>query len=125
MSEKIRVVSHEALESGPPTAGMVRSQAFTSDNFWMGEVRTQPEMQSGWHHHGDYTTYGYVISGRIRFQFGAGGDEHVDAGPGDFFRVPPHTVHLEGNPAAEEQILAVIRVGTGPTVVNVEGPDAV
>ncbi len=122
MAEKIRIVSHTALASGPATAGMLRSQAFATDDLWMGEVRTRPGAVSGWHHHGEYTTYGYVIAGQIRFQFGAGGNEHIDAGPGDFFVVPPHTTHIEGNPASEEQVLVAVRVGTGPSVINVEGP---
>ncbi len=124
MAEKIRIVPHSALESGPPTAGMLRSQAFSTENLWMGEVRTRPRTTSGWHHHGEYTTYGYVIAGRIRFQFGPGADEHIEAGPGDFFVVPPHAIHIEGNPAEEGQVLIAVRVGTGPTVINVDRPES-
>jgi mannose-6-phosphate isomerase-like protein (cupin superfamily) len=47
----------------------------------------------------------------------------VVARAGDFFVVPPHTVHREGNPGSEEQVLVRVRVGSGPTVINVERPD--
>jgi mannose-6-phosphate isomerase-like protein (cupin superfamily) len=47
----------------------------------------------------------------------------VVARAGDFFVVPPHTVHREGNPGSEEQVLVGVRVGSGPTVINVEHPD--
>ncbi len=124
MGEQIRIVKNEMLISGPPTAGMTRSEAFAMEGMWMGEVRTQPGATSGWHHHGDYTTYGYVIAGRLRFQVGPGVDESVEAGPGDFFVVPPHTEHREGNPGDEEQVLVAVRVGSGPTVINVEKPHA-
>ena len=40
----------------------------------------------------------------------------------DFFLIPPHVVHRESNPGGEEQVLVVIRSGSGATVVNVEEP---
>ena len=124
MSGSVHVVPNAKLEAGPPTPGMVRSSAFVAENTWAGEARTSTGVVSGWHHHGAHSTYGYVVSGKIRFEFGRGGGESVEAGPGDFFEVPPHTVHREGNPGPQEQVVVVVRVGTGPTVINVEGPDS-
>ena len=124
MGETIRVVPHDALEPGPSTAGMVRNTAATTDTLWVGEVRTTPGARSGWHHHGEHTTYGRVVSGELQFEFGPNGAESVVARAGDFFVVPPHTVHREGNPGSEEQVLVGVRVGTGPTVINVEGPES-
>jgi uncharacterized RmlC-like cupin family protein len=46
----------------------------------------------------------------------------VDAGPGDFVFVPKGAIHREGNPTDDESHLVVVRAGTGPAVVNVEGP---
>jgi quercetin dioxygenase-like cupin family protein len=123
MAEKIRVMKADALEVGPPTSGMVRSQAFATENLWVGRVRTEAGAISGWHHHGEHTTYGCVEQGKLRFEFGPGGAESIEVGSGDFFVVPPHTVHREGNPGSIEQGLVVIRSGTGPTVINVDGPD--
>ena len=123
MSEEIRVVPRDALEPGPSTAGMARTTAVATDTLWMGEVRTTPGARSGWHHHGDHTTYGHVIAGQIEFEFGPNGGESTVAHAGDFFVVPARTIHREGNPGSEEQVLVGVRVGTGPSVVNVEGPD--
>ena len=123
MSETIRVVPHDALDPGPSTAGMDRKTAATTDTLWVGEVRTRPGARSGWHHHGEHTTYGRVVSGQIQFEFGPNGAQSVVAGDGDFFVVPPHTIHREGNPGAEEHVLVAVRVGTGPTVINVESPE--
>jgi mannose-6-phosphate isomerase-like protein (cupin superfamily) len=64
-----------------------------------------------------------VVSGELQFEFGPNGAESVVAHAGDFFIVPPHTVHREGNPGSEEQVLVGVRVGTGPTVINVDGPE--
>jgi uncharacterized RmlC-like cupin family protein len=123
MGETIRVVPHDTLDPGPSTAGMVRNTAVATETLWVGEVRTTPGARSGWHHHGEHTTYGHVVSGQIRFEFGPNGAESAVARAGDFFVVPPHTVHREGNPNTEEQVLVGIRIGNGPTVVNVDGPD--
>lgn len=123
MTDKVRVIKAQDLEAGPPTPGMSRRQAEIAENAVMMEVRTEPGVTSGWHHHGEHTTYGFVISGKVKAEFGARGREVLEAGPGDIFMVPPHTVHREGNPGDEEQVLLGMRIGTGPTVINVDGPD--
>lgn len=124
MTEEIRIVPNGSLEGGPATPGMSRRTAVGDDKVWMGEVRTEAGVMSGWHHHGEHTTYGYIISGRARVEFGSGGGQSLEGGAGDFFLVPPHTVHREGNPGSEEHVLAVVRIGEGPSVINVEGPEA-
>ena len=55
---------------------------------WAGLVRTAPGMASGWHHHGDYETAIYVVSGRLRMEFGPGGQQVEEAEAGDFLYVP-------------------------------------
>jgi uncharacterized RmlC-like cupin family protein len=124
VTEEIRIVPNGALESGPSTGGMTRKTAVAGDDIWMGEVRTEAGAMSGWHHHGEHTTYGYIIAGRARVEFGPGGGQSLEGASGDFFVVPPHTVHREGNPGSEEQVLVAIRLGNGPSVINVEGPSA-
>ena len=124
MPEEIRIIPNAELQSGPPTAGMLRNTAVESDGVWMGEVHAEPGAMSGWHHHGEHTTYGYVIAGHVHVDFGLGGQTSLDGGASDFFVVPPHTVHREGNVGDGEQVLVAIRVGSGPTVINVDGPDA-
>ena len=124
MSDAVRVVRRDALEPGPPSPGVARQTAVATENVWIGEARTQPGERSGWHHHGEHATYGRVLSGSIEFEFGPAGAERVVAGPGDYFVVPPHAVHREGNPQAEEQVVVVVRVGSGPSVINVAGPEA-
>jgi uncharacterized RmlC-like cupin family protein len=101
---------------------MVREQAVAIEGLWAGLVRTAPGMVSSWHHHGDYDTAIYVISGALRMESGSGGNEVVEAGPGDFLHVPKEAIHREGNPANEESHIVVVRSGRGPAVVNVDGP---
>jgi uncharacterized RmlC-like cupin family protein len=101
---------------------MVREEAIAIDGLWAGIARTEPGMVSGWHHHGDYETSIYVLSGRLRMESGPGGSEVIEAGPGDFLHVPAGAVHREGNPSEEESQLIAFRAGHGQAVFNVAGP---
>jgi uncharacterized RmlC-like cupin family protein len=56
-------------------------------------------------------------------EFGPGGAEAFDAGPGDFVYVPRGAIHREGNPADAPGDIMVVRAGTGDSVVNVDGPE--
>ena len=104
------------------TSGMTREAAIASGALWAGFVRTAPRMSSGWHHHGEQETSIFILRGRLRLEFGSRGTASVDAREGDFLHVPPHAVHRESNPADEEGHIVVVRAGTGPAVVNVDGP---
>ena len=124
MSEAVKIVSGDDLQSGPLTPGMSRAEAFASDDLWVGEVHTDPGTFSGWHHHGEHATYGRVLKGSVQVEFGPGGTTTLEAKEGDFFYMPPYTVHREGNPGDEQHALVVVRRGSGPQVFNVDGPDS-
>ncbi len=122
--ETVQVVGPSDRSSdGPQTPGMLREQAFAEEGSWVGFVRTEPGMVSGWHHHGEYETFFYCISGRVRVEHGSGGREATEAGPGDFGRIPKGTVHRESNPGEDESVAIVFRIGTGVPVVNVDRSD--
>ncbi len=107
---------------GAATSGMTREQAVATARMWAGFVTTNAGMVSGWHHHGEYETSIFVISGTLRMEFGAAGSEVVEAAAGDFVYVAPHAIHREGNPSDDESTLVVVRSGTGEPVTNVDGP---
>ena len=121
-AEPVRLIPPEARTAGHPTAGMVREEAMATSGLWAGLVRTAAGDVSGWHHHAAYETSIYVVSGRLRMESGPGGGEVLEAGPGDFLYVPPGAVHREANPGGDESRLVVVRAGSGPAVVNVDGP---
>ncbi len=104
------------------TSGMVREEAVHSDRMWAGVARTAPNLISGWHHHGDYESAIYVLSGRVRVECGAGGRTVLDGGPGDFLIIPAREIHREGNPDDTTSEIVVVRAGQGEVVVNVDGP---
>ena len=124
MSRPVRMVPAEQLTEGDPTPGMRRLEAFAVDGLWAGLVHTEPGAQSGWHHHGEHETSLYVVAGRLRLSYGAGGSDEVEAGPGDFLHVPAWTVHREANPTAERSTAVIARAGRGTPTINVDGPDA-
>jgi uncharacterized RmlC-like cupin family protein len=101
---------------------MIREEAIATDGMWAGLVRTDPGIVSGWHHHGDYESTIYVLTGALRMEFGPGGADVIDAGPGDFLFVAAGAVHRESNPTDEESRVIVVRSGSGDPVTNVDGP---
>jgi uncharacterized RmlC-like cupin family protein len=113
------------VPDGPATPGMQRLEALAEDGAWLGTVTTEPDTISGWHHHGDYETYIYVLSGSARLDtFDKGKIQRHDAPAGSFILVPRGTVHREGSasPAGVEAVL--VRIGSGQVVYPVEGfPD--
>ncbi|MGH9281500.1 MAG: cupin domain-containing protein [Acidimicrobiales bacterium] len=107
---------------GDPVPGMTRELAVATDGMWAGLVRTEAGTSSGWHHHGDYDTCAYVVSGQLRMESGPGGADVVVAEPGDFVFVPKGAIHREGNPTGADGEVVVVRVGSGPPVIEVGGP---
>jgi uncharacterized RmlC-like cupin family protein len=102
---------------------MRRRRAIEVPGLWSGAVHTQPGALSAWHHHGDHETSIYVVSGRMRLEFGPGGESAVEAGPGDFIHVPAHAIHRESNPGDVTSTAVISRAGTGAPTVNVDGPE--
>jgi uncharacterized RmlC-like cupin family protein len=121
-SDPVSLIRSEDRVEGDSTPGMTREQAVVTEGTWTGLVRTEPHMVSGWHHHGEYETSIYVISGVLRMESGPGGESIIEAGPGDFLFVPKGAIHREANPADTESRIVVMRAGQGPPVINVDSP---
>lgn len=131
---KFQLLRGDSLPETAPGTGIIRYLAFeggaseggASDcaGFRILRACSDPVRVSDWHHHGDYHVYGYVVSGLARFEGGEGGQEFMDVNPGDFFHIPPHTIHREMNPSKDEvNNIVLFLYGTGQTVFNVDGPD--
>jgi uncharacterized RmlC-like cupin family protein len=121
MSTIYRVTPEERVE-GQPTSGIVREQAVETAGMWAGLARTDAGMVSGWHHHGDYESAIYILTGSLRMEFGSAGEETFDAEPGDFVFVGKGVVHRESNPSTEPGSVVVVRAGHGEPLTNVDGP---
>ena len=121
--EGLRRIGPKNRLAGAPTPGMKREEAIATDGMWAGVVTTEPGMRSGWHHHGEYETSIYVLTGRLRMEFGPGGARVVEAGPEDFVFVGRGVAHRESNPSESIGTAIVVRAGTGEAVFNLEGPN--
>ncbi len=121
--ERVRRVRAGDRVATDPTAGMTREVAVSAGGVWTGVVTMTPKATSDWHHHGEHTTVAFVLSGVRRLEFGPGGTEVIDAGPGDFVYVAPGVVHRESNPADEDASAVAFRAGSGPPTINVDGPE--
>ena len=123
MADSVQVVRRDRLEEVSLTPGMARNVAALGDHVMVLVSRVQPRMVPGWHHHGEYMAVVYVQAGTMRVEFAEEGREPVDLNAGDFYRLPPGTVHRESNPG--DEALGAVSFVLGPeyTVVNVAGPD--
>jgi uncharacterized RmlC-like cupin family protein len=123
MAASVRRIGPTERTGGMGTPGMIREEALSTDGMWAGFLRTDAGMVSGWHHHGDYESTIYVLAGGLRMEFGIGGGDVIDAGPGDFLYVASGAVHRESNPTDTEAQAVVVRSGSGEPVFNVDGPE--
>ena len=94
----IEVVRSRELHRGDSTEGIVRERAFEDDRAVVGRSRISGGVVSAWHHHGTRHLYGFLVAGRIRFDYSPSGREFVELTIGDFFHIPPGLVHRDVNP---------------------------
>ncbi|HEV2120876.1 MAG TPA: cupin domain-containing protein [Candidatus Bathyarchaeia archaeon] len=119
----IEVVRRGKLRTGDSTKGILRDRAFESEEVLLGQSKIATGTLSGWHHHGTRHLYGYIVSGRLRFDCVTAKIESIEVSPGDFFHIPVGLVHRDVNPdQTMEAIVVNILLGKGPAVVNVPDP---
>jgi|SRR6267143_198615 len=122
--QKIDVVRESELKGGTSTRGITRDKAFESDHVVFSRSRVPGGVSSDWHHHSTRNLYGFVVSGRLRLEYGSKGEEVAHLEAGDFFHIPPGLVHRDVNPDEEQEARIVnILLGKGPLVVDVRGPE--
>ena len=124
MSDAVHVVPPDRLRAGAVTPGVTREVALEVGDATVMRARAEAGARSGWHHHGARDVLGYVVVGEARFEFGPGGREASEVQAGGFFHVPAGLVHRDVNPLDGPQEIVMVVVGSGPLVVNVDGPDA-
>ena len=122
--EKVEAVRRDDLHEAPSSPGIARQFAFQGEGFKVLRSIVEPGVVSGWHHHGHYHVFGYMVSGTARFDSGPGGLDATLVAAGEFFHVPPQTIHRDVNPSeTEPQEVLLFLQGSGPMVVNVDGPE--
>ena len=121
--EEIEVIPTAGSKKGARTSGITRETIFEKERITIGRSRVAGGVESRWHHHGKREVYGFMVSGRLRFDFGKGGGCSVEASKGDYFHIPIGVVHRDVNPDYRKEAVVVnIMFGPGPPVVNVDRP---
>lgn len=119
VERRIEVVRSNELKVGEVTQGIIRNKAFEADEVLFARSRVAGGVESDWHHHGTRNLYGFLVSGRLRFDFGRTGKDSIEIEPGDFFHIPVGLVHRDVNPDQQQEAVVVnILLGEGPPVVN-------
>jgi uncharacterized RmlC-like cupin family protein len=126
VSKSRPVVVHHPEQSVPAPAmsGTERGQLFEREGHWADWIRNDAGDVSDWHHHAANDTYVYLSRGSVTIEFGLGGAERVVAGAGDFFIIPPQTIHRETTGQDADLEAFIIRIGGEPEHVTVDGPEA-
>jgi uncharacterized RmlC-like cupin family protein len=126
MAELRHVQAGQLSGNTAQSSGMTRLEAISGNAvgaraLWMGETRMAPATRSADHHHGHSETAIYVVSGRPEFVFldDSGEERRIQAKPGDYVFVPPHTPHREeNNDEAAEAVVVIARTTQEAIVVN-------
>lgn len=118
----VDVVSPEELAAEESTPGVSRRIVFETENNVVVQARVAAGTTTDWHYHGDRHVYGYHIEGSAAMEYGPNGQQRAETTAGDCFYLPPGTVHRDVNPGGDDAVVLVSFVGSGPVVVNVDGP---
>ena len=123
-NEDIVCVRGEDMTDGPNTPGQPRQTAIDIEGLWAGVTTViAKDTPSQWHHHKDHDSVMYMLQGEIRVDWGDDGEKSFTLKPGDFAFFRRGVIHrakvIEGD---EDCKFAVVRLGLGETVENVDGP---
>jgi quercetin dioxygenase-like cupin family protein len=122
---EIGIIRAGELEPGPITPGQIRSKALEVGDLWIGECQvTALDQPSQWHHHKDFDSVMYMLSGRIRVDHGPGGKKSFELGAGDYAYFPRRVIHRAQILEGDDVRYVFVRVGKGETLENVDRPDA-
>lgn len=113
------------FKPGSPTPGLTREIALENGGTVIIHTTTEGGVESAWHHHGKYETYGYLISGALRFEYGPEGKKSANINSGEYFYLPAGAIHRDVNPSKDiGQEAIIMRTGGGPMTVNADGPES-
>lgn len=91
---KLQALQTDALSEALATPGITRQLAFDGDGCRILRARSDPRVVSGWHHHGDYDVYGYVVTGSVRLENDQGEAIRVGEGGSSMSQPIPSIVKL-------------------------------
>ncbi|KAF2212290.1 hypothetical protein CERZMDRAFT_41186 [Cercospora zeae-maydis SCOH1-5] len=108
--------------SGTQTDGMIRQNALVNvaSDICASRMIAKPHSASAVHHHGSENTIVFAFSGHGTI-VSEGGKKKQHLAPGDYALIPAWAEHQEVNESDEDVVWAIVRSGSEPIVVNLEG----
>ena len=126
MSVDVAAPSVVRREERRPASGLPVGSAgevvFHDPAAWVGVVELAPGAASGWHHHGDWDSYAYVIDGVLRWEYGRDGASSLEVAAGDVGRMPARLIHRDVSAGDVGLKLVLFRTGRGELTIDVPGP---
>lgn len=126
MSADVAAPSVVRREERRPATGLpvgsAGEEVFHDPSAWVGVLELAPGAASGWHHHGAWASYAYVIEGVLRWEFGGAGVESIEIAAGDVGRMPARLVHRDVSAGSASLKLVLFRTGEGALTIDVDGP---
>lgn len=104
--------------------GSSGEEVFRDPAAWVGVLELEPGATSGWHHHGEWDSYAYVLEGVLRWEYGARAEKAIEVAPGDVGRMPARLVHRDVSAGNQTLRLVLFRTGHGELTIDVPGPSA-
>lgn len=76
VTNPIRRIREDEMVEAVGTPGIARRVADETAGYWFGHATAEPNTMSGWHHHGEHTTLGFVVkrTSSRRWRFAQSGD---------------------------------------------------
>ena len=104
------------LRSGPEFVGKqglsyapgISAESVGAKGLHLQTLSMPPGARAKAHLHEGHETAIYVLSGEAGMWFGAGLEEHLTMGPGDYLYIPPGVPHLPYNASETTPCVAVI-----------------
>jgi RimJ/RimL family protein N-acetyltransferase/uncharacterized RmlC-like cupin family protein len=121
--DHIVVVRPQQRKPGPATRGQIREKAYAADGIWVGYCDISARDEPGeWHHHADYDSVMYLLSGRCRIDHGVSGELSTIMSAGDFGFFGKGVIHRVQVLDDGRCDYVFFRLGNGESVVRVAGP---
>lgn len=116
-------VTPDELPTAAATPRVDRRLAFETEHNVLVQSRVDGNSATDWHHHGERHVYVYLVDGSVALEYGPDGQQRLEGSAPLFAYIPPKVVHRDVNPTETEQLSVINFVGSGPMVVNVDGPE--
>ena len=119
----LTVIRPDQRVPGPNSPGQDRETAFSNPGLWVGYCDITARNEPGaWHHHSNYDSVMYLLSGRCRIDYGSNGEKSYVMSKGDFGFFGQGVIHRVQILDDGKCDYIFIRLGEGESVSVADAP---